>query len=120
MTIEKFYAEIGGDFEGVVERLRKKERIRKFVLQFPDDQSFERLVCSLKEEKDEEAFRAAHTLKGLCLNFGFTALGKIVCAATEALRRGDPAKARNSIPQMTDEYLKLISAIRRLSRECDV
>ena len=34
MTVEEFYAAVGGDYEGVLGRLRSEERLRKFAVKF--------------------------------------------------------------------------------------
>lgn len=45
--------------------------IRKFAVKFPEDKSFAELTKALEQGDVETAFRAAHTIKGLCLTLGF-------------------------------------------------
>lgn len=56
---------MGADYEDVLKRLYSEGMIRKFARMFLDDDSYPKLERSLKEENVEEAFRAAHTLKGV-------------------------------------------------------
>lgn len=62
--------------------------MQKFVLKFLDDKSMELLKTSMVEETYEEAFRAAHTIKGICQNLSFTRLYESSSALSEALRDG--------------------------------
>ena len=72
MNINECYQAMGADYEEVFGRLRNEKLIAKFVLKFPDDPSFSQLKNSLAEKNTKEAFRAAHTLKGVAQNLGFT------------------------------------------------
>lgn len=61
----------------------------------------------------EEAFRAAHTLKGVCANLGFTQLFKVSSDLTEELRGGAPdeAKLPELLEKVSSEYKKTVDAI---------
>lgn len=52
MELEEFYKQVGGNFEDVKRRLFNEEFIRKFVLKFKDDETFDDLYqasCNLTE-----------------------------------------------------------------------
>ena len=68
MNINECYQAMGADYEEVFGRLRSERLITKFVLKFPGDPSFSQLQSTLEEKNVEEAFRAAHTLKGVAQN----------------------------------------------------
>ncbi len=87
MTLKECYFQFGGDYEDVFFRLRTEERIEKFIIRFLKDESFQLLTDSLGKNQ-EEAFRAAHTLKGIAQNFSFTKLFESSAELTEALRPG--------------------------------
>ena len=74
MNLQECYEALGGDFEDVLSRLRSEKLVQKFVLKFLNDKSFDLLCSSLEEENYEEAFRASHTIKGVCQNLSFTRL----------------------------------------------
>ena len=76
MTIQECYKEMGGDFEGVQKRFGGVALVEKFAIKFLSDSSFQDLEDGLKEKDAEKAFRAAHTLKGICLNLGFDVLAR--------------------------------------------
>ena len=65
MTVKECYQQMGADYEGVLGRLRSEALIKKFAKKFLDDGSFQSLKDNLIQGNGEEAFRAAHTLKGL-------------------------------------------------------
>lgn len=79
MNINECYQAMGADYEEVFGRLRNERLITKFVLKFPGDPSFSQLQSTLEEKNVEEAFRAAHTLKGVAQNLGFTPLYEATC-----------------------------------------
>lgn len=86
MTIQECYEAVGGNYADILSRFRTEERITKFLLKVADDKSFELLTTSLDERNLPEAFRAAHTLKGVCLNLSLTRLQESASKLTEALR----------------------------------
>ncbi len=86
MTVRECYEEMGGNYEDVLSRLRTDERIVRFLGKVASDESFALLCKSIEEKNMEEAFRAAHTLKGICLNLSITKLQESASRLTEALR----------------------------------
>ena len=92
MTLKECYAALGGDFDEVMGRLRSERLVQKFVLKFLNDGSYQLLLDSLAAGDREEAFRAAHTIKGVCANLAFNELLESSEGLTEALRDGKPAQ----------------------------
>ena len=68
MTLQECYAALEGDYEGVMGRLRTERLVQKFVLKFLDDGSYNLLTGSMESGNYDEAFRAAHTIKGVGQN----------------------------------------------------
>lgn len=60
--------------------------ITKFAKRFADDTTFQDMCKALEEKNVKEAFRMAHTLKGICSNLGFDELYKASYDLTEDLR----------------------------------
>lgn len=88
MTLKECYAALNGDYEEAMGRLRSERLVQKFVLKFLEDGSFELLCRSMEAGDLSEAFRAAHTIKGVCANMAFSALLKSSSQLTELLRGG--------------------------------
>lgn len=103
MTIQESYAALGGNYEEVLGRLRTEERIRKFMGLFLKDDSFPVLCKALERNNLEEAFRAAHTLKGVSSNLSFTRLYRSSHELTESLRPQTPSP---EIPALFAEVKK--------------
>lgn len=116
MNIEECYEKMGGNYEDVSTRLPNLELIEKFIGKFLDDQSFETLRQQIKCRNREEAFRAAHTLKGICANLAFTRLLDSVSHLTEELRQEADSVSETAINLFTDvrsDYELTADAIRR-------
>lgn len=112
MTLQECYTALEGDYEEVLSRLRSERLIQKFVLKFPDDPSY-RLLCDSMDSQDwAEAFRGAHTIKGVCQNLGFTLLGQSSSQLCEALRNGYHPEAPALALQVKADYEKTVDAIR--------
>ena len=71
MTMQECYEAIGGNYEAVLGRLHSEALIRRFALKFLEDQSYIQLKQALENKNYEDAFRGAHTLKGVCQNLSF-------------------------------------------------
>ena len=74
MTLQECYTALGGDYDEVLGRLRSESLVQKFVLKFPADPSYDMLQTALAAQDWAEAFRGAHTIKGVCQNLSFTTL----------------------------------------------
>lgn len=119
MTLEALYQKIGGNYENILGRLRKEERIEKFVLLFLKDDSYRSFLQALERQDPEEAFRAIHTLKGVCMNLSFDALYQISYEMTEYLRVRDLSRATAILPALESCYEKHIQAIAAYTdRDC--
>ena len=112
MTLRECYAALGGDYDDALGRLRSERLMNKFVLRFLDDKSYELLCVSMEEKSYEEAFRAAHTIKGICSNLSFTMLGKSSSELSEALRYGYTPGADALAEQVKEDYRQTAAAIR--------
>lgn len=113
MTLKECYAAMGSDYDEVLGRLRSERIVQKFALKFADDGSYALLQKSLAEKNYEEAFRAAHTIKGVCQNLAFTKLGASSSALAEALRGGKWSDGAAALVEQTaKDYEETVSALR--------
>lgn len=120
MTLQECYAAMGGSYEDASSRLRSDRLIQKFVGKFLDDGSFRLLETSMAEKNYEEAFRAAHTLKGICQNLSFTHLQASSSQLTEALRNGYTPQAVLLFKKVREDYAATAQAIRLFLPESGV
>jgi HPt (histidine-containing phosphotransfer) domain-containing protein len=114
MTVNEFYDEIGGDYKAVLSRLMKDDRIYKFLLKFKEDKSMELLRTALAAGNEGEAFRAAHTLKGVSQNLAFDKFFVSSNELTEALRNGIPDNVAPLVEAVEADYKEIIEAIDRV------
>ena len=114
MGIKEFYSEIGSSYKDVADRLGSEDFILHFVVKFKEDENFDLLKAALKNGDTDTAFRAAHTLKGVSANLGFTALYNAVSQITEALRNGDIVRAKGLFPHVSEKHAAVLKAIQGL------
>ena len=121
MTLKECYAAMGGDYDEVIGRLRSERLVQKFVLKFLDDGSYDLLCRALEEGNREEAFRAAHTIKGVCSNLAFTQLLQFSSQLTELLREdgGDSEQVQALFGQVRESYQRTAQAIRSFREEAE-
>ena len=115
MTIQECYQSLGGNFAEVQQRLPSDRLIKRFVTKFLDDESFAQLTRAMSSGQRETAFRAAHTLKGVCANLSFTRLLTSASALTELLRQESdtiPESAAAAMADVTRDYSQTVNAIR--------
>ncbi len=115
MTVQECYESMGSDFEGVLGRMGSEAMVKRFALKFLDDPSYSNLVKAVEEQNAEEAFRAAHTLKGICLNLGLDRLYKVSAELTEKLRGKELVDYEESYREVQKEYENTINAIRTMA-----
>ena len=99
MTTRECYTQMGADYDEVLNRLYSEEMIHRFAL----------LFLNVKE-----AFRAAHTLKGVCQNLGFGNLYAPACDLTETLRAGKLEGTAEQFAKVEEEYQRTVQAIQAM------
>lgn len=111
MNIRECYAAFGGDFDDVMNRLMKEERVAKYARMFESSAGadYELLHTALKEERYEDAFRAVHNLKGVSANLSLTPLFETSRVLCEALRHGKPAEDPEPMLKKVEEAWALIT-----------
>lgn len=114
MDIKECYEAMHGDYEDIFSRLRNNALIIKLVKKFESDQSYAELKQGLADKDVEKAFRAAHTLKGVCLNLGFDELFEVSAELTEKLRERKTAGSEELFQKVSQKYQKTVMAIQGL------
>jgi HPt (histidine-containing phosphotransfer) domain-containing protein len=119
MTLQECYRAMDADYDEVLGRLRKDDRIKKFLLKLPNDPSYEALCNSLAKKDVEEAFRAAHTLKGVSQNLSLTRLYHSAAELCDAMRGKQEYEARfdTMLTTVKEDYALVTSCIAKLAAE---
>lgn len=114
MNIKECYDSIGADFEDVLGRLGSEKLIERFALKFLDDDIYNNLKEALAEKNAENAFRAAHTLKGVCLNLGLKNLYTVSSDLTEKLRGRSLDGADELFEKVREQYDITVNALKNV------
>lgn len=117
MSLEIAYAAMGGDLETVRGRLLTDERIEKFAKIFLQDTSMQTLESALEAGDFAEAYRGAHTLKGVSRDLGFTPLFNAAAELSTALKLDDTgvpadlARVPELMPAVRDAYTLVVDSV---------
>ena len=120
MTIETCYEKLGGNYQEISARIPGDALIRRFIASFLNDPTFEALCSAMSGGDRAAAFRAAHTLKGVCANLSFERLRSSSSALTELLRpEADeiPQAAFALLEEVQKDYQAVVEAIREFMAE---
>ena len=117
MTIRECYDAMGGNYADVEGRLKTEARIQKFLLRVLNDASYDLLCTSIEEQNTPEAFRAAHTIKGICQNLSLDRLFKSADCLSELLRNRQEygEDLEPALEQLKEDYQLTISCIKQLA-----
>lgn len=122
MLLEECYQAFGGDYQDVKSRLQSDELLSRLVIKFLADTSYEKLCNAVGEENYEEAFRAAHTLKGVSQNLSFVRLSESSSNLTELLRKYETVPVDRSLCeqlflQVSADYTAVTDAIKEFANQ---
>lgn len=114
MTLKECYDALGGNFDDVMGRMYDEDFVKMFVIKFPDDNNYKELCRAMSEGDHPSALRAAHTLKGICLNMAFSKLAKSSSALTESLRKEITGESYALMEQVEIDYKETVAPILQL------
>ena len=114
MNLKELYACCGGDFDTVMDIWRSDERVARFLGRFLEDGSYANFHKFLDAGNLPEAFRAVHTLKGVCQNLGFSNLYAPAVTLTETLRAGQLDGTAEQFAEVEKQYRITMAAIQAL------
>lgn len=116
MSVKDCYEKINGDYYEIMHLLVSEDRVIKYLLKFKNDQCMNELTKALDEKRYEDAFRYAHTLKGISINLMMKKLAASSSALTDALRQHETS-VEKLYNQVKDDYEITISAIDTLIKD---
>ncbi len=113
MDLKECYTAAGGDYEDVMRRFMREERVDRFLKMFLNDKSFNTLCDAMEEADYDNAFRMSHTIKGISMNLSLTELQKASVDLTENLRGGKADEdTERYLEAMKCVYQRTVNAIR--------
>lgn len=102
--------------EDALHRLMNNETLLfRLLSRFSQDNSFDALQQALTDGRTEDAFTAAHTLKGVAGNLSLQPLFARCSELVEDLRNGDLTGARQKFPALETQYRTTLSALEAFS-----
>ena len=105
----------GIDIQEAMSRFMDNEGLlMKFLLRFPQDESFVQLQQGLEAGDADQAYRAAHTLKGLAGNLAMKELFQQASGVTAELREGRIEEAKNMMGGLERRYQDVLEALKAL------
>lgn len=111
MNTQEVYTQLHGSYNDAKSRLMTDKLIEKFLLKFFNDPTYQQLLDAVAASNIEESFRAAHTLKGVAANLGFTELQQNASALTEQLRDRQNTADEQLLSAVTASYELVIDTI---------
>ena len=114
MNIEECYHRLDGDYSQVLQRIPSGALVKKFLLKFLADGTYEELSDAMEQADRDTAFRASHTLKGVCANLGLERLRASASELTELLRAAQaiPSEAAALMERVREDYRYTVEVIR--------
>jgi HPt (histidine-containing phosphotransfer) domain-containing protein len=89
-AFQEIFEDYGGNYKETMGRFMSNHKMyRRFLDMLFQDENMKRLGEALEQGNLNEAFEAAHTLKGVAGNMGLTPLYESVCRIVEPLRKRD-------------------------------
>lgn len=111
MTLQECYCRMQGDYADALNRLMRDQLIERFVLNFPKDQSMQQLRDATAAGIQNDAFRAAHTLKGVAKNLSLTKLADSASELAEQLRDGTQMPDPILLAEVEKDYKLVIDTL---------
>lgn len=102
------------DIPSAKERFMNNEGLyKRFLYKFPESTLMAELEGFLAAGNVEEAFKAAHTIKGMVGNLSLYGLMHLASDMTEILRAGNLPKAED-VEKLRNEYEETLAAVNEL------
>lgn len=81
-----------------------EELFFKFLNRFPEDACYQRIIANIQCNNTEEAFKAAHTLKGVAGNLSLDRIYQVTVPMVEALRADNLEEAKKYVKDLQEAY----------------
>jgi chemotaxis protein histidine kinase CheA len=103
---------IGADVSGALHRMGGSEAVYEICLKsLQRDTTIQAMNDAIERAAWQDAFSAAHTLKGMIGNMGFAPLMEDVCRLVELLRADQTAEITEPTAQVNRRYEAMLTAI---------
>ncbi len=105
-------APYGIDYVDAMDRMGGDEAIyKKLAMKYLNNTNYVDLVAAMEAKNYDDAYEAAHTLKGVSGNLSFTDLFKIAAAISNALYQGEYQAAEGMMADVKKEHEKVLDGL---------
>ncbi len=106
--------ESGVDVNDALARFMGNEALlEKFLLKFCSDKNYSELKDAALRRDVDGMIRTSHSLKGMCGNLSMPKLFGLFTDQLTALRSGKTEDALRLMPQISEEYDKVVKSIKK-------
>lgn len=100
------------DYDEALDRFGGNSALyKRLASKFTEDPHFADMEEALARNDAEEAYRAAHALKGVSGNLSFSELYSIAGSMSALLRDGDKETAAELLPSAKQAYVRVLDAL---------
>lgn len=112
MTVKECYDRMNADYKDVIGRIGSEKLVERFMLKYIGDTTAKQLFEAVSEGNIEESFIAAHSLKGVTANLGFSNINAAASELTEQLRSKSEAADMELFEKVKDEHEKTVAILK--------
>lgn len=114
-TLKDKLVNAGIDVDDALGRFMNNESLMiRLLKKFVNDPSYQQLVDAYHNKDGEAAFRASHTLKGVCGNLSITRLFELSSEQVELFRSGQFDEGFAMMDEVSAAYNQIIDVINTL------
>ena len=113
MDLKEFYIRVNGNYDDVMSRLMKEDRVKKYLGKFLDSAEYGKMIEAYENKDWPDLFLQSHSLKGMAANLSLTALFNAASNVCEEVRDKEPGgDIAALIDKIKSEYSLVTDAIK--------
>ena len=117
MTTMNDIASYGIDFDDAMDRFGGNiDLYKRLALRYLEDSHFDGCVASMTAGDYDEAYREAHSLKGVAGNLSFTQLYDVSSMMCKNLREGEPVAASRLLEDLESAHRRIREGLLQVDR----
>jgi len=116
MDMRELYLLVGGDYEDLVKRLPREDKLPGYLLKYAATEDMSLMVAAYEKGDYKTVFEKSHSLKGMAANLSLKEHAAVISEICEAVRNGEPqSDIKALIETAASNHNKLIKLARELS-----
>lgn len=108
-------APYGIDYADAIDRFDGNAALyKRLAVKYLSDTRYAGLAAALEVDDFDEAYRQAHTLKGVAGNLSLAEVYRAAAFISDALKNGEPELAKSRLPQLEQAHRQALEALEKL------